>query len=71
MLNAPADTYMPMRGQLSGIGLGYGLEDRWFESQQELGIFLLITAFKSSGVHLGSYPMGTKGSFLRGKAAGA
>jgi hypothetical protein len=29
---------------LSGIALGYGLDDRWFESQQGLRIFLFTTA---------------------------
>jgi hypothetical protein len=28
----------------AGIALGYGLDDRWFESRQGLGIFLLTTA---------------------------
>jgi hypothetical protein len=31
-------------GELSGIALGYGLDDRGFESQQRLGIFLFTTA---------------------------
>jgi hypothetical protein len=31
---------------LSGIALGYGLNDRGFESRQEMGIFLLTTAFR-------------------------
>jgi hypothetical protein len=31
-------------GYLSGIALGYGLDDRWFESRQGLGIFLFTTA---------------------------
>jgi hypothetical protein len=30
--------------ELSGIALGYGLDDRWFESRQNLGIFLFTTA---------------------------
>jgi hypothetical protein len=29
--------------QISGIELGYGLDDRGFESRQGLGIFLFIT----------------------------
>jgi hypothetical protein len=28
----------------SGIALGYGLDDRGFESRQELGIFFFTTA---------------------------
>jgi hypothetical protein len=31
-------------GYLSGTGLGHGLDDRWFESRQKLGIFLFTTA---------------------------
>jgi hypothetical protein len=31
-------------GQLSGRALGYGLDDRWFESREGLGIFLFTTA---------------------------
>jgi hypothetical protein len=30
-------------GELSGIVLGYGLDDQGFKSQQELKIFLFIT----------------------------
>jgi hypothetical protein len=30
--------------ELSGIALGYGFDDRWFESQQRLGVFLFTTA---------------------------
>jgi hypothetical protein len=29
-----------------GIALGYGLDDRWFESWHGLGIFLFPTAFR-------------------------
>jgi hypothetical protein len=28
-----------------GIALGYGLNDRWFDSRYRLGIFLFATAF--------------------------
>jgi hypothetical protein len=31
-------------GWLSGIALGYGLNDRGFETRQGLGIFLFTTA---------------------------
>jgi hypothetical protein len=31
-------------GELSGIALGYGVDDRWFEYRQRLGIFLFTTA---------------------------
>jgi hypothetical protein len=33
---------------LSGIELGYGLDDRWFESQQGLGVFLLTAASRTA-----------------------
>jgi hypothetical protein len=33
-------------GMFSGIALDYELDHRGFESQQELGIFLLTTAFR-------------------------
>jgi hypothetical protein len=35
-------------GQLSGIALGYGLDDRGFESRQGLGIFLFTTASRAA-----------------------
>jgi hypothetical protein len=35
-------------GKLSGIALGYGLDDWGFESLQELGIFLLTTASRTT-----------------------
>jgi len=44
--------------------LGYGLNDRRFESRQGLGIFLLITASRPAlGIHPASYPTGTRDSF--------
>jgi hypothetical protein len=58
-------------GQLSGIALGYGLDNWGFESRQGLGIFLFTTAVQTgSGAHPVSYPVGTRGSFPGGKAAG-
>jgi hypothetical protein len=57
-----------------GIALGYGLDDRvlGFDSRQGLGIFLFITTSRTAlGPTPTSYPMGTRGSFLEGKAAGA
>jgi hypothetical protein len=33
-------------GQLRGVALSYGLDDRGFESRQELQIFLFTTAFR-------------------------
>jgi hypothetical protein len=35
-------------GYLSGMALGCGLHDRWFERRQNLGIFLFTTASRSS-----------------------
>jgi hypothetical protein len=35
-------------GQLSGIALGYGLDDRGFETRKGLGIFLFTTASRSA-----------------------
>jgi hypothetical protein len=35
-------------GYLSDIDLGYGLDERKFESRQGLGIFLFTTASKSA-----------------------
>jgi hypothetical protein len=49
-------------GYLSGIALGYGMDDRGFEYRQGLGIFLITTASKPA---LGPT------SFPGGKAAGA
>jgi hypothetical protein len=50
--------------------LGYGLDGRGFESQQEIGTFHHRVQ-NGSGSHPASYPMGTRGSFFEGKAAGA
>jgi hypothetical protein len=36
-------------GQLSGIALGYGLDDRGFESRQGLGIFLYTVSRPALG----------------------
>jgi len=42
-----------------------------FDSQRGPGIFLFITAPNGSGSHPASYTIGTGGSFLGDKAAGA
>jgi hypothetical protein len=43
-----------------------------FDSRRGLGIFSLHHRIqKDSGAHPASYPMGTRGSFPGGKAAGA
>jgi hypothetical protein len=52
--------------KLSGIALGYGLDEWGFESWQGLGIFHHHVQ-TSSGAHPASYPMGTRGPFLGGK----
>jgi hypothetical protein len=56
-----------------GIALGYGLDDR--DSRvpfpAEAGNFSLHHRVQNgSGAHPASYPMGTRGSFPGGKAAG-
>jgi hypothetical protein len=62
------------RGSWVGTALGYGLDDRgskvWFPAGA--GNFSLHHRVQNgSGAHPGSYPMGTRGSFPGGKAAGA
>jgi hypothetical protein len=37
------EVFMKEPGQLTGTALGYGLDDRGFESRQGLGIFLHTT----------------------------
>jgi hypothetical protein len=57
-----------------GIALGYGLDD-WDSRVRILaedGNFSLHHRVQNgSGAHPASYPMGTRGSFSGGKAAGA
>jgi hypothetical protein len=57
-----------------GIALGYGLDDRGsrvrFPARAE-NFSLHHRIQNSSGAHPASYPMGTRGSFLGGKVAGA
>jgi hypothetical protein len=57
-----------------GIALGYGLDDRGSRVRFEAGAgnFSLHHRIQNgSGSHPASYPMGTRVSFPRGKAAGA
>jgi hypothetical protein len=56
-----------------GIATGYGLEDGGFGVRVPVGqeFSLLHVVQAVSGVHPTSYTMGTGGSFLGGKAAGA
>jgi hypothetical protein len=57
-----------------GIALGYGLDDRGSRVRflAGAGNFSLHHGVQnSSGAHPASYPVGTRGSFLEDKAAGA
>jgi hypothetical protein len=57
-----------------GIALGYGLDDRGSRVRFSAGAgnFSLRHRFQNgSGAHPASYPMGTRGSFPGGTAAGA
>jgi hypothetical protein len=57
-----------------GIALGYGLDDRGFRVRFPAGagnFFLHLRVQNGSGPHSDSYPMGNRGSFPEGKAAGA
>jgi hypothetical protein len=55
-----------------GIGLGYELDDRGVRVPAGAGNFSLHHRVQNgSGAHPASYPMGTRGSFPGGKAAGA
>jgi hypothetical protein len=61
-------------GSSVGIALGYGLDDRGSRVRFPAGagnLSLFHRVQNSSGAHPASYPMGTRGSFPRGKAAGA
>jgi hypothetical protein len=56
-----------------GIALGYGLNDRDFRVRFAAGagnFFLHYRVQNGSGAHQASYPMGTRGFFTGGKAAG-
>jgi hypothetical protein len=60
--------------RIVGIVLGYGLDDRGSRVRfpAEAGNFSLHHHVQNgSGAHPASYPMGTRGSFPGGKAAGA
>jgi hypothetical protein len=58
-------------GQLSGIALGYELDDRGFESRQELGISSSPPRSDRLWALPTFYPMDTIGSFPERKAAGS
>jgi hypothetical protein len=62
------------RGSSVGIALGYGLDDRVSRVPFPVGAgnsSLHHRVQNGSGAHPASYPMGTRGSFPGGKAAGA
>jgi hypothetical protein len=57
-----------------GIVVGYGLDNRGSRIRFPMGagnFSLHHRVHNGSGVHLASYPMGTRGSFPVGKAASA
>jgi hypothetical protein len=61
------------RDSVVGIALGYGLDDRRSRVRfpARAGNFSLHHCVQNgSGAHPASYPMGTRGSFPGGKAAG-
>jgi hypothetical protein len=61
-------------GSSVGIALGYGLDDRGSRARFPArdGNFSLHHCVQNgSGAHPASYPMGTRGYFPAGKAAGA
>jgi hypothetical protein len=67
-------SFFRSRDSSVGIALGYGLDDRSSRVRfsVEAGNFSLHHRVQNgSGVHPDSYPMGTRGSFPGGKAAGA
>jgi hypothetical protein len=58
-------------GYLCGIALGYGLDDRGFESRAGAVNFSLLDRVRNvSGAHPASYRMGIRGFFLGNKSAG-
>jgi hypothetical protein len=64
---------MKSRDSSVGIVLGYGIDDRGSRIRFPVrtGNFSLHHSVQnSSGAHPASYPMGTRGSFPGGKAAG-
>jgi hypothetical protein len=66
-------SYFPFVSSV-GIALGYGLDDRGSRVRfpATVGNFSLHHRVQnSSGAHPASYPMGTRGSFPAGKAAGS
>jgi hypothetical protein len=65
---------MESRDSSVGIALGYGLDDRGSRIRFPAGagnFSLHHRVQNGSGAHPASYPMGTRGPFPGGKAAGA
>jgi hypothetical protein len=63
-----------IRDSSVGIALGYGLDDQGSRVRFPAGagnFSLRHSVQHGSGAHPASYPMGTKGSFPGGKAAGS
>jgi hypothetical protein len=67
------DSVRKSRNSSVGKALGYGLDDRGCRVRFPAGAgnFSLRRVQNGSGAHPVSYPMGTRGSFPGGKAAGA
>jgi hypothetical protein len=61
--------YPKSRDSSVGIALGYGLDDRGSRVRLPAGAGN-FSLHHRSGAHRASYPMGTRGSFPGGKAAG-
>jgi hypothetical protein len=62
------------RDSSAGIALGYRLDDRGSRVRFPAGdenFSIHHRVQNGSGAHPASYPMGIRGSFLRGEAAGA
>jgi hypothetical protein len=73
-VNLIQSIFQRSRDSSGGIALGYGLDDRGSRVRfpARAGNFSLHHRVQNgSGAHPASYPMGTRGSFPRGKAAGA
>jgi hypothetical protein len=74
MLYIKIITFLKSRDSSVGVALGYGLEDRGSRARLPAGagnLFLHHRVQNVSEAHPPSYPMGTRGPFPRGKAAGA
>jgi hypothetical protein len=70
----PKQSSLESRDSSVGIALGYRLDDRDSRVRfptRARNFSLHYRVQNGSGAHPASYPMGTRGSFPRGKAAGA